>query len=173
LGQLMKGVYRHDPLDGIHPDAINRYYSVAGPRLHRSRNQTSAGIDSDDELEEDQAEHEPSIDEQLENQVQADVVQNIRHQPVKVAKHRSPFEDNELEAHFLGLLQDLIAQPGVLPEDYGILEEEWEDEDYPEIEIICPGAKDKEMAVILPRTYWFLRAARWAKALDLMTRVLH
>ncbi|KAJ6592418.1 hypothetical protein B0H19DRAFT_917321 [Mycena capillaripes] len=175
LGQLTEGVYRHDPLDGIHPDAINRYYGVAGRRLRRSRNRTGAGISSDDEAEEDDNddEHEPNVEEQLENQVQADLVQNIRHQPVKVAKHRSPFKDEELEDHFLSLLEDLLAQPAVLPEDYGILEDEWEEDDYPEIEIIRPGTKGKELAVILPRAEWFPRAARWAQGLDLMTRVLH
>lgn len=172
LGQLTEGVYRHDPLDGIHPDAINRYYGVAGRRLRRSRNQTGAGIASDDEAEEDSDEDQPSVEEELENQVQADITRNIRHQPVKVAKHRSPFKDAELEVHFLAVLEDHLAQPD-LPDDYGILEDEWEEEDYPEIEIIRPGTKGKELAVILPRDYWFPRAVRWVQGLDLMTRVLH
>ncbi|KAF8155225.1 hypothetical protein K438DRAFT_358148 [Mycena galopus ATCC 62051] len=174
LGQLTEGVYRHDPLDGIHPDAINRYYGVAGARLRRGRNQTGAGIVSEDEGEsEDEDEAEPSMEEQLENRVHADLSQNIRHEPVKVAKSRSPFTDGELENHFLGLLENVLAQPGLLPEDYGVLENEWEDDHYPEIEVIRPGTKGKELPVILPREEWFARAARWAQALDLMTRVLH
>ncbi|KAF8149251.1 hypothetical protein K438DRAFT_1625182 [Mycena galopus ATCC 62051] len=125
---LTEGVYRHDPLDGIHPDAINRYYGIAGARLRRGRNQTGAGIVSEDEgKSEDEDEAEPSMEEQLENRVYADLSQNIRHEPVKVAKSRSPFTDGELENHFLGLLENVLAQPGVLPEDYGVLENEWED----------------------------------------------
>ncbi|KAJ7804598.1 hypothetical protein B0H14DRAFT_2383616 [Mycena olivaceomarginata] len=173
LGQLTEGVYRHDPLDGIHPDAINRYYGVEGRRLRRSRSQTGAGIASDDEGEEDEEGNEPSPEEELENRIQADLQENIRHQPVKVAKHRCPFKDDDLEQYFLGLLGDLLAQPEILPEDYGVREEEWEEEDYPEIETIRPGTKGKELAVILPRAEWFPRAVRWAQALDLMARVLY
>ncbi|KAF8172963.1 hypothetical protein K438DRAFT_1611265 [Mycena galopus ATCC 62051] len=125
LGQLTEGVYRDDPLDGIHPDAINRYYGVAGARLRRRRNQTGAGIISEDEDEDaDGDDHEPSMREQLENRVQEDLAQNIRHEPVKVAKSRSPFTDGELEDHFLQLLEDVFAQPEVLPEDYGVIENE-------------------------------------------------
>ncbi|KAJ7031446.1 hypothetical protein C8F04DRAFT_697783 [Mycena alexandri] len=103
LGQLNEGVYRHDPLDGIHPDAINRYYGVEGRRVRRARNQTGAGITSDDENSDD---NDLSADdaEQLENRIEADVAHNIRHKPVKVARHRSPFKDDDLEANFLDLL---------------------------------------------------------------------
>ncbi|KAJ7926852.1 hypothetical protein B0H13DRAFT_1972006, partial [Mycena leptocephala] len=174
LRQLTEGVYRHDPLDGIHPDAINRYYGVVGPRLRRARHATGAGIASDDDTEDsDSDEDEPSVEEQLENQVQADLTHNIRHQPVKVAKHRSPFKETELEDHFLRLLEDLLAQPEILPADYGVLEDEWEEEDYPELETIRPGTKGKELVVILGREEWFAKAVRWAQALDLMTRALH
>ncbi|KAJ6470290.1 hypothetical protein C8R47DRAFT_988786, partial [Mycena vitilis] len=175
LGQLTEGVYREDPLAGIHPDAINRYYGIAGRHLHRSRTQTGAGItseDEEDEVEEDDV-HEPSVEEQIENQVQADLAQNIRHEPVKVANHGSPFDEVELEIHFLSLLLELVSEPDVVPEDFGILPEEWEDDDYPEVEVIRPGTKGKELAVILPRDEWFAKAVRWVQGLDLMTRVLH
>jgi hypothetical protein len=91
---------------------------------------------------------------------------------VKVAKHRCPFTDAELEDYFLGLLDDVLAQSEIVPENYGIHEDEWEEEDYPEIEVIRPGTKGKELAIILPRAEWFPKAVRWAQALDLLTRVL-
>ncbi|KAJ7435447.1 hypothetical protein FB451DRAFT_1153778 [Mycena latifolia] len=163
LGQTTEGIYRQDPLDGIHPDAINRYYGVAGPRQHRARNQTGAGLASDDEDEDNEEEdaHEPSLEEALENQIQTDLAQNIRHQPIKVARHHPPFKDPEIENNFLDVLEDVLAQPGILPEDYGVLEDEWEDEgDYPEIETIRPGTSGKELLVVLPRADWFPRAAR-------------
>ncbi|KAJ7757362.1 hypothetical protein DFH07DRAFT_742186, partial [Mycena maculata] len=174
LGQTTEGVYRHDPLDGIHPDAINWYYGVAGATLRRSRHQTGAGIGSDDEEDngDDSDEEEADVEEQLENQVQADLAQNIRHRPIKVARHQSPFKDAQKETTFLQFLGQLLAEPELLPEDYGILEDEWEDDDYPEMEMIRPGTSGKEMVVILPRSDWFPRAARWAQALDLITRVL-
>ncbi|KAJ7180225.1 hypothetical protein C8R43DRAFT_870886 [Mycena crocata] len=77
LGQMTEGVYKHDPLDDIHPDAINRYYGVEGPRTRRARNQTGAGITSEDEAEEGE---DPTEEEQLENRIQADLAQNIRSQ---------------------------------------------------------------------------------------------
>ncbi|KAF8218027.1 hypothetical protein K438DRAFT_1796187 [Mycena galopus ATCC 62051] len=179
LGQLTEGVYRHDPLDhldpldSIHPNAINRYYGVEGRRLRRLRNQTGAGVSADEEPEDDEEDMRPSEEEQLENRIEADLAQNIRHEPVKVARHRSPFKDLELEDYFLRLLEDLLAEPLILPEDYGVLDEEWEEEDYPEIEVFRPGTKGKELSIILPRDDWFPRAIRWACALDLMTRILH
>ncbi|KAJ7649692.1 hypothetical protein FB45DRAFT_961 [Roridomyces roridus] len=173
LGQLTEGVYREDPLDGIHPDAINRYYGVHGPRLRRPRNQTGAGNDPEEVEEEDVGAVDVSDEEELENQIGADLQKNIRHEPVKVPRHRSPFKDAELQDLFVQQLEALQLQPDVLPEDYGILEEEWEEEDYPEIEVFRPGTQGKELSIILPRQIWYPRAARWAQALDFMSRILH
>ncbi|KAJ7032986.1 hypothetical protein C8F04DRAFT_1003267 [Mycena alexandri] len=173
MGQTTEGVYREDPLDGIHPDAINRYYGVEGRRLRRGRNQTGAGVTSDDEGEvTDSDDDERSLEEQLENRVQDDLSRNIRHAPVKVARHRCPFQDEELQDHFLTLLDDILSRPEDLPQGYGIVDDEWEDEDYPEVEVIRPGTRGKELRVILPRGEWYARAVRWTQALELMSRVL-
>ncbi|KAJ6477070.1 hypothetical protein C8R45DRAFT_833675, partial [Mycena sanguinolenta] len=175
LGKVTEGVYRDDPLDGIHPDAINRYYGVEGRRLRRPRNQTGAGTTADDEPDDPEDENEQvqaSEEERLENQIEGDLAHNIRHQPVKVAKYRSPFKDEELEQHFLEQLQALLSDAVVLPKDYGVLEEEWDEEDYPEIEVFRPGTKGKELSIILPRDIWFPRAVRWAQGLDLLSRCL-
>ncbi|KAJ7640941.1 hypothetical protein B0H17DRAFT_1216458 [Mycena rosella] len=154
LGQTTEGIYREDPLDCIHPDTINRYYGVAGARRRRPRNQTGAGIASDDEGESNA--DGPSVEEEVENQMGADLAQNIRHEP----------------SDFLELLEGLLEQPDAMPEDYGVLEDEWEEEDYPEIEIVKPGTRGEELVIALPRPDWFPRAARWAQALDLLTRFL-
>ncbi|KAJ7705169.1 hypothetical protein B0H16DRAFT_1827476, partial [Mycena metata] len=172
LGQTTEGVYRDDPLDGIHPDAINRYYGVAGPRLRRARHHTGAGVSEEDD-DEDETDYEPTPEELRENQIEADLAQNIRHQPIKVARHRSPFQDLDSENTFLEILDDLLSHPDILPEDYGILEDEWDEDNYPEVESIRPGTSGKELLVILPRADWFPRAAQWAQALDLLTRYLH
>ncbi|KAK7059428.1 hypothetical protein R3P38DRAFT_3522500 [Favolaschia claudopus] len=163
MGQLTQGIYREDPLDavdpldGIHPDAINRYYGVDGRRLRRSRNQTGAGTS---ELEADDDEDvEPSEQEQLENRIGADLAQDIRHQPVK--------------QQFLALLEDVLAEPELIPEEYGVLVEEWEEDSYPEVEVFRPGTKGKEISVVLPREEWYPRVVRWVKAVDLLSRVLH
>ncbi|KAJ7742003.1 hypothetical protein DFH07DRAFT_870069 [Mycena maculata] len=174
LGQTTQGIYAVDPLDGIHPDAIKRYYGVEGAGRRPRNGQTGAGHASDDEEENEDSDNdiEPDLEEELENQIQEDQAQNIRHAPVKVARHHSPFEEREDEAAFLELLDIVITQPDVLPEGYGILPDEWEDEDYDEIETIRTGTNGKELVVVLPRVEWFLRAAKWVQALDLLTRVL-
>ncbi|KAJ7024501.1 hypothetical protein C8F04DRAFT_1213036 [Mycena alexandri] len=179
LGQLTEGVYRDDPLDdpleGIHPDAINRYYGVEGRRLRRSRNQTGAGIASEEGVEDEQDDEDEWVDEdeELENRIEADLASNIRHAPVKVPRHRSPFKAAEDEQRFISFLNTLLAAPGVLPENFGVRQEEWDEEDYPETVVYRPGMKGKQLTIVLPREEWFPRAIRWARALDLMTRILH
>ncbi|KAJ7459475.1 hypothetical protein B0H11DRAFT_1737159 [Mycena galericulata] len=173
LGQTTEGVYT-DPLDGIHPDAINRYLGVAGPRQHRSSNQTGAGHASDDDSDSDDEEQEQLLrtdEADIENRVGRDQAHNIRHAPIKVARHQSPFENIAQEEGFLDFLEDTFQQ-GDLPEDYGVQDHEWDEEDYPETEIIRPGTRGKEILVILPRDEWFPRAIQWAQALDTMNRVL-
>ncbi|KAJ7041723.1 hypothetical protein C8F04DRAFT_946730 [Mycena alexandri] len=158
LGQTTEGVYRDDPLDGLHPDVISRYYGVAGPRLRRSRHRTGAGASEEDE-DEDETDSEPTPEEALENQIEDDLAQNMRHQPIKVARHHSPFQDLDAENTFLELLDNMLSHPNILPEDYGILEDEWDGNNYPEVESIRPGTSGKELLVILPRAFWFPRAA--------------
>ncbi|KAJ6552913.1 hypothetical protein B0H19DRAFT_949233, partial [Mycena capillaripes] len=177
LGQTTQGVYATDPLDGIHPDAINRYYGVEGARRRRPHGETGAGHASDDEgalgNDSDDEGFEPDPEEELENQIQADQAQNVRHAPVKVARHESPFENEEHETAFLELLQIVLSQPDQQPEGYGILPDEWEEEGYGEVETIRTGTNGKELVVVLPRNDWFPRAVQWVQALDLLTRVLH
>ncbi|KAJ7659357.1 hypothetical protein DFH06DRAFT_1406595 [Mycena polygramma] len=174
LGQTTEGVYHQDPLDGIHPDAINRYYGTAGARRQRRRDQTGAGHASDDDEEDgDESDTEPGAEDTIENQIGADLAQNIRHAPIKVARHHSPFADAEQEDIFRELLEEVLSHPDDLPADYGILEDEWEDDAYPEIESIKPGTSGKELLIVLPRAEWFPKAAQWVQALDLLTRCLH
>jgi hypothetical protein len=113
LGQTTEGLYTQDPLDGIHPDAINRYYGVTGPRRRRRRHDTGAGHasdedDSDGDWTDDDS--EPDLREQLENQIEEDQAQNIRHEPIKVARHSSPFDSAEDEGAFIDMLHLLISK---------------------------------------------------------------
>ncbi|KAF8208238.1 hypothetical protein K438DRAFT_1438421, partial [Mycena galopus ATCC 62051] len=100
-----------------------------------------------------------------------DQEENIWHAPIKVACHESPFDNAEQEGVFIDLLENVFEENG-LPEDYGVCKEEWDQEDYPEIEVICPGTRGKEISVVLPRDMWFPRVLRWAQALDAMSDVL-
>ncbi|KAJ7480898.1 hypothetical protein FB451DRAFT_1556366 [Mycena latifolia] len=124
---------------------------------HRRRGETGAGHTSDDEGDPDDSDEESELDpqEELENQIQADQAQNIRHAPVKVARHHSPFDEEADEQGFLELLAEVLSQPDV-PEDYGILPEEWEGDSYDEVETIRTGTNGKELVVALPETTGFL-----------------
>lgn len=125
LGQTTEGVY-NDPLDGIHPDAVNRYYGVARTRRHR---QTGASHASDEDVSDEES--DPDLDvnpqEQLENQIEEDQAPNIHHEPVKVAWHASPFEAAQHEADFLELLDVVLSRTDMLPNEYGVQEEEWDE----------------------------------------------
>jgi hypothetical protein len=111
------------------------------------------------------------VDAELENQIRKDQEENIRHTPIKVARHETPFDNAEQEGVFMDLLENVFEENG-LPGDYGVCEEEWDQEDYPEIEVIRPGTRGREISVVLPRDVWFPRALRWAQALDAMSEVL-
>jgi hypothetical protein len=174
LAQTTEGVYRSDPLDGIHPDAINRYYGVAGLPRRRRRNQTGAGHASDDDSASEESDDglEPrDLDGELENRIGDDQAGNIRHAPVKVARHESPFQTNEQEDMFFSLIQAITAHDE-LPEDYGIQPDEWDGKHYPEVEVIRPSTRGKEIPVVLPKETWFPQAVRWVQALDLLSRIL-
>ncbi|KAJ7718880.1 hypothetical protein DFH07DRAFT_761389, partial [Mycena maculata] len=175
LGQTTEGVYKDDPLDGIHPGVISRYLGVMGPKKHCGPNQTGAGHAEDDDDSDSEEEDEfPDIDDteaDMENRISMDQAHNIRHAPIKVARHCSPFDNAEQEAIFMDLLEDILEQDNV-PEDYRVRDVEWDEEDYPETEIIRPGIRGKEIVVVLPRGEWLPRAVIWAQALDVLSQIL-
>ncbi|KAJ7096209.1 hypothetical protein C8R44DRAFT_835293 [Mycena epipterygia] len=169
MGQLNDGMYASDPMDSVHPDTIERYYGVEGDQRFRRPGQTGAGHPDG----EDQDEPDAWVDEteQLTNAVTEDLAHNIRHPPIKVARHRNPFQSAVIEANFFGALAEIV-QRGVVPGGYGVREEEWEDGTYPAAEVINPGTRGKEIIVALPRGIWLPRAVYFAQALDAMTRSL-
>jgi hypothetical protein len=60
----------------------------------------------------------------------------------------------------------VLSQSDIVPDDYGVLPEEWASNDYPKTETIRTGTNGKELVVVLPRAEWFLRAIQWAQALN-------
>lgn len=162
-------------MDGVHPDIIDRYYGVVGPDRERGSAQTGAGHpdseDEDEEVLEPLSRHEGDEDEELENQVEADQEHNIRHEPIRIARHQNPFQTDEKEAEFLSILA-MVVRDDLVPIGYGVLVDEWDDDNYSELEIIKPGTKGKEIEVVLPREIWLPRATYWAQALDLMGHLI-
>lgn len=169
MGQLDNGMYASDPMDSVHPDTLERYYGVEGDQRVRRPGQTGAGHPGDEEQDESDA----WVDEpdELANAVAEDLAHNIRHPPIKVARHRNPFQSAVIEANFFRALAEIVQQ-GIVPDGYGVLQEEWEDRTYPAAEAINPGTRGKQIIVALPHDIWLPRAVYFAQALDAMTRSL-
>lgn len=180
LGETTEGVYTDDPMNDIHPDIINRYYGVDGPERLRNSMHTGAGIVENEDEAPDEDEASTFLDadlgaeeaeEYLENMIAEDQEHNIRHAPVPVARHRNPFETDEEEAEFFSLL-GAVANGNIVPAGYGVLQEEWDEDNYPEREIINVGARAVELEVTLTREVWLPRAICWAQGLDVMERLI-
>lgn len=122
LAQTTEGVYKNDPLDGIHPDTINRYYGVTGLPRSLRRNQTGAGHADDDDAESESEDDDlelRDLDAKLENRIGDDQAENIRHAPIKVARH----ETTEQEDMFFCSSQT-VTERDDLPEGSGVRHEE-------------------------------------------------
>jgi hypothetical protein len=184
LGKLSHGINAHDPTIDIHPDILNRYYGVNGHRIIRGLAQTGAGQPEDEDAEEhwvdeeeednvdNESESEMDVDteEYLQDCIAEDQAKNIRHPAVKVARHANPFEFQTDEDRFFAAL-DEVRMHRLIPQDYGVLECEWEDETYPVMETINPGTRGKQIIVELPKAIWLPHAVLFVQGLDVMTRL--
>ncbi|KAJ7841713.1 hypothetical protein B0H14DRAFT_2586750 [Mycena olivaceomarginata] len=82
-------------------------------------------------------------------------------------------------SYFLDVLGDVLADLEAIPEDNGILVDEWEDDDYLEIESIKPGTGGKELLIFTREmegkrdiySIWNMFTRRPVLLLDLYTRV--
>jgi len=170
-------------MDDVHPDIVNRYYGVDGHRLVRGPGQTGAGhadaeefwVDEEDSDMEDNGGGSETIEvdneDYLQDCIAKDQERNIRHPAIKVARHANPFESHADEDQFFGAL-DEVTKAHLIPEDYGVLECEWEDKTYPVMETISlSGTRGKEIVVELPKAIWLPRAILFAQGLDIMTRL--
>lgn len=171
VGTSTEGVYIDD-CEGVHPDVINQYYGVHGAIRKPHRGQTGAGqladeavpeVDSDQELDEDDW-------EDLEEQIEQAHESNFHHDAVPVPKHANPFS-GEAEQVFEDALERVRAAR-IIPEGYGLLEDEWEDGVYPSFQILKSGRRGgKELRIALPDFVWRPRAILWGQALDVLNQV--
>jgi hypothetical protein len=162
-------------MDGVHPDTISRYYGVHGTEQIRSSGQTGAGHPEDEDIDSSSDEGSENGDDndewtELQHQIARDQAHNIRHKPIKVARHRNPFPTPEAEAEFWEILA-MVIKDSAIPDGFGVHVEEWES-GYPELEIIKTGARGKELEVVLPEAIWLPRAILWAQGLDVMSRLV-
>lgn len=92
---------------------------------------------------------------------------------MQVPPSESPF----VSPDDLNVFQIALAAVGsedIVPEGYGLLEDEWEEDAYSTIEVINSGRRGRrEIVVGLPEHVWRPRAVLWEQALDVLIRVLH
>ncbi|KAJ7096141.1 hypothetical protein C8R44DRAFT_644623, partial [Mycena epipterygia] len=142
IGELKYGRYT-DNLDNIHPEVVARY--------------------NDDVIQSNKW-----IQDDMDAAIAEDQGRHIRHEPIDVPKHSSPFSTVEAEELFSQALSTVQAE-GIVPVGLGVAEAEWEGGIYSEVEVIKVGRKDSE--VDIPFSVWWPRAVAWVQGLELMVRV--
>ncbi|KAJ7737242.1 hypothetical protein DFH07DRAFT_753093, partial [Mycena maculata] len=100
--------------------------------------------------------------------IAGDQDRHIRHEAIEVKQNRFPFNSEEARDIFTDTLRTVHAA-GIIPDQMGVAEAEWEDGMYAETEIIKVGRKDVE--VILPFMIWWPRAVKWAQGLEILTKI--
>ncbi|OCH85756.1 hypothetical protein OBBRIDRAFT_739382 [Obba rivulosa] len=162
IGQTKSGIYIDDAED-MHPDILHQFYGTTIAQPHRHAGQTGAGHPSDEE------ESDISDSEDLPTRIANQQQNQIRHDPVPVPDHESPFAD-EQDTELFFMVWAAIQNEPRLPNGYGVLPEEGQ---YEAEEIIRTGRRSrKELVVSLPAEVWEPRVWRWCKALALLNRML-
>ncbi|KIJ27112.1 hypothetical protein M422DRAFT_55199 [Sphaerobolus stellatus SS14] len=107
----------------------------------------------------------------LERRVLQELCRNVKHKGPKIPRHQDPFTHPEMHEILDNTLQQ-VAELNFLPESYGMQPEEWEDDEYPQSEIIV-GRRKKEAIIQLPLGIWYSQAVRWTRALYIMNELLY
>jgi hypothetical protein len=165
LATIDQGVYidEDDEFEGVHPDLLNRYYGTDGPGIRRQQGQTGAGHPAD-------GEDSVNLVEDIGARVASDQEANVRHDPVDVAGHSSPFESDILD-HFYRALDD-VCEHNLVPDHLGVSADEWPN-GYPTHETITTGMRSgKRLSVALPLDIWWPRAILWAQGLRVMQQFI-
>ncbi|KAJ7348275.1 hypothetical protein DFH08DRAFT_698620, partial [Mycena albidolilacea] len=142
IGELRYGKYA-DTFDDVHPAVLETY-----------GNSSKAGFHAD-------------IDD-LNEVIANDQDRNVRHEAVGVAETKFPFRSDQARDIFVAALANVQAA-GIIPENFGVAEAEWEVPFYGESESVKVGRKQVE--ITLPFPIWWPRAVAWAQGLDLMVRI--
>jgi hypothetical protein len=103
----------------------------------------------------------------LENGIEEAQAGNFHDKIIPVPKLINPFHNQqEVEDIFVAALQE-VEEAGIIPSGYGLLPEEWDDEAYPNYEMLKSGRCRKDLRVSLPDFIWRQRAEVWAQALHI------
>lgn len=169
MGRVKHGIYLdQDEVEGVSPDVLERYYGTTGHNPRRRADQTGAGHPPDEEDDDDEGDEEGSLPQRI----AADHEQNFLDTAVKAPRHSNPFRDETVMAAFTTALAQ-VQNLGHIPRGFGMLPDEWENEEYPTFEVLRSGRRGtKELRIALPDRIWRPRAVRWVQALDVMSQLI-
>jgi hypothetical protein len=102
-------------------------------------------------------------------QIEDNQQSNIQHEGVKVPRHITPWTTEAAHAAFCKALAE-VKQSGFVPENFGMLPEEWDEDGYPAFKTVTFGRRGgKILHIALPDHVWRLRAVVWCQALEVVT----
>ncbi|KAJ7683760.1 hypothetical protein B0H17DRAFT_27044 [Mycena rosella] len=96
----------------------------------------------------------------IDEAIASDQGHNIRHDAIDVSKHKCPFQGDEAAHIFSCALAELKALE-IIPQQLGVSPGEWDEDGYPETELVKVGRKEVE--ITLPFVVWWPRAVAWHK----------
>ncbi|KAJ6455080.1 hypothetical protein C8R47DRAFT_996965 [Mycena vitilis] len=161
LGQAKLGIY-NDDCEGLHPDTIQKYYGVLGGE----RAGPPGAGNPPDEGDDEQAD--------LVDRIGVEQGPQIRHEAIEVPDHRNPFSEHPVaEQKFWAVLAEVVEQE-IIPAGYGMLPEEWDEEGYPDVEILEAGRlMKKKIRVSLAHPLWAQRARLWVQGLNVLAHFVN
>ncbi|KAJ3930618.1 MAG: hypothetical protein NXY57DRAFT_897755, partial [Lentinula lateritia] len=106
-------------------------------------------------------------------QIRQEQATHYRHVPVPTPKHQSPFTHQPEKLQLFCEAIEEFDHNNVVPANYGLRKEEWENGEYPAFEFIKTGkCSRKELRIDLPHSIWMPRATQWGQYLHIMNHLL-
>ena len=165
LAQTQHGLFTNDT-EISHEEAMNQVHGNGGINVHEEQSDddsdTSETAEDSDGLHAEEQEASSSRDDQLDDVHDAVVVPDVT----------DPFLDEELMHTFTAALE-IVREQEMLPEGYGLLPEEWDNDEYPAYWVIKSGRRGKDLTVSLPDAQWRARSELWGQALDIVNRLTY
>ncbi|KAG1879192.1 hypothetical protein F4604DRAFT_1579559, partial [Suillus subluteus] len=159
ISQATLGVYR-DNCNRVHPDTIERYYGIHSREQTHCHGQTGAGHPDDEDS---------NSEDQLILQVAEDQEQNVRHAAIEVPGKKSPFVTRHDENLFFSTVEQIVIE-GIVPEGYGLLPGEQDDDDAAMTEVLQFGRRGtKSVIVSLSDAVWEACATLWCQGLSALS----
>lgn len=180
LAQTQHGLFTNDT-EISHREAMNQIYGNGEIDIYKEQSEESNEEESDEEEEHDEeedsnaskfAEDSDGLTEEPEASGSRNDQLDDVHDAIVVPDVTNPFSDDDLMQAFTTAL-DIVREQGMLPEGYGLLPEEWDDNEYPAFWVIKSGRRGKDLTISLPDARWRARSELWGQALDIINRLTY